>query len=161
MAMTTETSVMDPDRALCFALYSATHAVLGEYRSLLEPLGLTYQQYLVLEVLRGHGPSTVGELAGALCVDPATASGLIRRMEREDLVVKRRDGVDQRVVRVDRTARARELAPALDEIPACLAGAVGLPAADVQDLVERLHGLRTTLTGSAASAAGSTKGQHS
>jgi DNA-binding MarR family transcriptional regulator len=150
MAMATETSPMDPERALCFALYSATHAVLGEYRRLLDPLGLTYQQYLVLEVLRGRGPSTVGELADALRVDPATASGLIRRMQREDLVVKQRDDVDQRVVRVDRTARAQELAPALDEIPACLAGAVGLPAGDVDELVRRLHGLRASLTGSAA-----------
>lgn len=138
------------DKALCFALYSTTHAVLGVYRDLLLPLGLTYQQYLVLEVLRAEGPRTVGELASRLCIDAASASGLVRRLQATDLVTKERDMGDQRVIRVHRTSAAGRLERQLDEVPAHMAEASGLDQGEARELIGRLHTLRSALTESAS-----------
>ncbi len=79
------------DRQLCFALYSASSLVTRLYRPLLEPLGLTYPQYLVMLVLWEKAPRTVGELGEALCLDSATLTPLLKRLEAGGLVSRKRD----------------------------------------------------------------------
>ena len=137
------------DNALCFALYSSLQATMGIYRELLAPWGLTYQQYIVLVVLWERGAVTVGELAAALHLESSTVSGLIRRLERDGLVVKERDAADQRVVRVRCTERGAALRAEMAGIPACAAeamtGGTEEGAAQAGQLIDELHHLRSTL----------------
>ncbi|RJS91417.1 MarR family winged helix-turn-helix transcriptional regulator [Salinisphaera sp. Q1T1-3] len=91
------------DAQLCFALYTATHRLTRAYRPLLEPLGLTYVQYLVMLVLWEDTPRSVGELGDALFLDSGTLTPLLKRMERAGLVSRRRDTEDERRVLIELT----------------------------------------------------------
>ncbi|MBN9268669.1 MAG: MarR family transcriptional regulator, partial [Mesorhizobium sp.] len=86
------------DQQLCFALYSASGLMTKLYRPLLDPLGLTYPQYLAMLALWERAPSTVGELGEALGLDSATLTPLLKRMEAGGLVTRRRDPEDERRV---------------------------------------------------------------
>src|SRR3954453_15823978 len=79
-------SVPRLDQQLCFALYSASGLMTKLYRPLLDPLGLTYPQYLVMLALWERAPSTVGDLGEALGLDSATLTPLLKRMEAGGLV---------------------------------------------------------------------------
>jgi DNA-binding transcriptional ArsR family regulator len=93
------------DEQLCFALYAAQRAVTAAYRPLLDELGLTYPQYLVLLVLWERGETTVKELAAALRLDYGTVSPLLKRLEAAGLVRRERSARDERSVLVAVTGR--------------------------------------------------------
>jgi DNA-binding MarR family transcriptional regulator len=132
------TSALELKRQVCFSLYAATRAVTGFYRPLLEPLGLTYPQYLVLLVLWEHGESSVKELGDALMLDSGTLSPLLKRLEKIGYVNRRRAADDERSVLVALTPRGDELRAKAAAVPATLATASGLSTKD-------LAALRTTL----------------
>ena len=88
------------DNQLCFALYAATRAMTRTYRERLEPLGLTYPQYLVLVVLWEADGLTVSELGNRLLLDSGTLTPLIKRLESAGLVTKQRRSTDEREVEV-------------------------------------------------------------
>src|SRR6185312_10584970 len=104
---------MDPvpvlSEQVCFALYTAARAVTSQYRPLLDELGLTYPQYLVLLVLWERGETTVKELASALRLDYGTMSPLLKRLEVAGLVRRERAAHDERSVLVACTGRGEEL----------------------------------------------------
>ena len=91
------------DNQLCFALYAATRAITKTYRERLEPLGLTYPQYLVLLVLWEGDGQTVSEIGGKLMLDSGTLTPLIKRMEAMKLVTRTRSKIDEREVSVSLT----------------------------------------------------------
>ncbi|MBN0046077.1 MarR family transcriptional regulator [Streptomyces actuosus] len=126
------------DDQLCFALYAAQRAVTAAYRPLLEELGLTYPQYLVLLVLWERGEITVKELAGALRLDYGTVSPLLKRMESAGMVRRERATRDERSVLVACTGRAEELKERAARVPGALFTATGLSAQDVVRLREEL-----------------------
>ena len=126
------------DQQLCFALYAAQRAVTAAYRPLLDELGLTYPQYLVLLVLWERGETTVKELAGALRLDYGTMSPLLKRLESAGLVRRERAAHDERSVLVACTGRAEELRERASRVPASLLAATGLDAADVARMREEL-----------------------
>ena len=97
------------DQQLCFALYSASGLMTKLYRPLLEPLGLTYPQYLTMLALWEHAPRTVGELGDALGLDSATLTPLLKRLEANGLVTRRRDAADERRVLVEPTPQGKAL----------------------------------------------------
>lgn len=97
------------DEQLCFALYTATHRITRAYRPLLEPLGLTYVQYLVMLVLWESAPRSVGELGHSLYLDSGTLTPLLKRMEKAGLVTRQRDNNDERRVLIHLTERGSEL----------------------------------------------------
>ena len=97
------------DQHLCFALYSASGLMTRLYRPLLEPLGLTYPQYLTMLALWEHAPRTVGELGDALGLDSATLTPLLKRLEANGLVTRRRDAADERRVLVEPTPQGQAL----------------------------------------------------
>lgn len=97
------------DGQLCFALYTATHRMTRAYRPLLEALGLTYVQYLVMLVLWEREPRSVGELGEALFLDSGTLTPLLKRMEKNELVSRRRDVDDERRVLIELTAKGNQL----------------------------------------------------
>ncbi|GHH07970.1 MarR family winged helix-turn-helix transcriptional regulator [Streptomyces lanatus] len=126
------------DDQLCFALYAAQRAVTAAYRPLLDELGLTYPQYLVLLVLWERGETTVKELAGALKLDYGTVSPLLKRLESAGLVRRERSAHDERSVLVAATGRGAELRERAKCVPGSLLTATGLDAAEVARLREEL-----------------------
>ncbi|MEU2423933.1 MarR family transcriptional regulator [Streptomyces sp. NPDC007851] len=129
------------DDQLCFALYAAQRAVTAAYRPLLDELGLTYPQYLVLLVLWERGETTVKELAGALRLDYGTVSPLLKRLAAAGLVHRERSEQDERAVLVACTERAQELRERAARIPGALLTTTGLGGAEVARLREELREL--------------------
>lgn len=101
---------------LCFALYTATHRVIRAYRPVLEPLGLTYVQYLVMLVLWESVPRSVGELGAQLHLDSGTLTPLLKRMEKAGLVIRERDSEDERRVLISLTEHGQSLRASSREI---------------------------------------------
>lgn len=124
----------------CFALYSAAHAMMRSYRPLLEPLGLTYPQYLVMLVLWEEGEETVGGLAERMQLDSSTLTPLLKRLEALGLVARRRNPDNERQLVVSLTDSGRALQEKAKLIPAAILCASG------RDLPGLLH-LRDELTG--------------
>ncbi|MGW0766565.1 MarR family winged helix-turn-helix transcriptional regulator [Streptomyces sp. NPDC002676] len=126
------------DDQLCFALYAAQRAVTAAYRPLLDDLGLTYPQYLVLLVLWERGETTVKELASALRLDYGTMSPLLKRLEGAGLVRRERAASDERSVLVAVTGRGEELRERAECVPGALITATGLDAQEMTRLREEL-----------------------
>ncbi|MFJ3304811.1 MarR family winged helix-turn-helix transcriptional regulator [Streptomyces sp. NPDC086549] len=133
-----ETGSLRLDDQLCFALYAAQRAVTAAYRPLLDELGLTYPQYLVLLVLWERGETTVKELACALRLDYGTVSPLLKRLEAADLVRRERSAQDERSVLVACTERGEELRGRAARVPGALLTATGLGTEEVERLREEL-----------------------
>jgi len=126
------------DRQVCFALYSASRAATAVYRPVLEQLGLTYPQYLVMLVLWENEPRGVKDLGGELGLDSGTLSPLLKRLEALGFVERRRSGEDERRVAIHLTPAGRDLSGPARAIPQRLADAAGLS-------LDELEQLRTTL----------------
>lgn len=109
------------DNQLCFRLYTASRLVTQAYRPLLEPLGLTYPQYLVLMVLWEQDNRLVGDLCRRLMLDTNTLTPLLQRMEKEGLVVRTRGIADGRQTLVSLTKKGIHLEEQAKEIPTCMA----------------------------------------
>jgi DNA-binding MarR family transcriptional regulator len=137
---------------LCFALYSSSLAMTKLYKPLLEPLGLTYPQYLVLLVLWEQDGVAVGALGERLFLDSGTLTPLLKRLESAGLVRRERSVDDERRVLVHLTDEGRALRARARGIPRALAAATGCSAAEVTGLTGRLQRLRTRLVAVPASA---------
>lgn len=139
------------DEMVCFSLYAATRATTQAYRTMLEPWGLTYPQYLVLVTLWVEGDQTVSSLGEYLQLDSGTLSPLLRRMEQADLVHRERRSTDERVVTVTTGERGRSLRAELADIPGRIAAGTGLPDADAAaELIQTLQRLTETMHAAAA-----------
>nr|WP_202498110.1 MarR family transcriptional regulator [Streptomyces sp. SID5469] len=138
------------DDQLCFALYAAQRAVTAAYRPLLDELGLTYPQYLVLLVLWERGETTVKELAAALRLDYGTVSPLLKRLESAGLVSRERSARDERSVLVAVTGRGEELRERAAHVPQALLAATGLRGGEVAALREELWRLAERAESAAA-----------
>ncbi|POX65337.1 MarR family transcriptional regulator [Streptomyces sp. Ru62] len=126
------------DDQLCFALYAAQRAVTAAYRPLLDDLGLTYPQYLVLLVLWERGETSVKELAHALRLDYGTVSPLLKRLEGAGLVRRERAAEDERSVLVACTGRGEELRERAARVPGALLTTTGLGPQEIARLREEL-----------------------
>jgi DNA-binding MarR family transcriptional regulator len=114
------------DDQLCFALYAASRAVTHRYRPLLDPLGLTYPQYLVMLVLWEHGTVPIKEICDALHLDYGTLTPLIKRLEANGLLLRERSPEDERTVRVRLTEEGLALRERAAGVPTAIAAAMGL-----------------------------------
>jgi DNA-binding MarR family transcriptional regulator len=97
------------DSFLCFAIHSTAHAVQRANKPLLDKLGLTYPQYLVMVVLWAEDNQTVGRIGDRLFLESSTLTPLLKRLEATGLVQRQRDAVDERQVRVQLTEAGRAL----------------------------------------------------
>ena len=129
------------DKQLCFALYAATNAVTRAYRRPLAQLGLTYPQYLVMLVLWQHGGQTVKGLADALLLDSSTLTPLLQRLEAAGLIDRRRDKLDERIVRITLSAAGSALQQAVAVVQQSVACRTRLPESELADLRSSLHAL--------------------
>jgi DNA-binding MarR family transcriptional regulator len=133
------------DRQLCFALYSASLAMTKIYKPLLAPLGLTYPQYLVMLALWEQDGVTVGALGERLALDSGTLTPLLKRLEVQGLVGRRRDAGDERRVIVSLTPAGRTLKVAARRVPPQVAGATGCELDEVVRLTRQLTTMRDAL----------------
>ncbi|GAA5097643.1 MarR family transcriptional regulator [Microbacterium yannicii] len=116
------------DNQVCFALVTAARNVVGLYRPILEPLGLTHPQYLVMLALWERSPRSLRELASELALEPATLSPLVKRLEAQDLVTRSRREHDERVLDVGLTDAGRRLREQALEVPGKVMASAGTDA---------------------------------
>ena len=135
------------DNQLCFALYSASLAMTKLYKPLLETLGLTYPQYLVMLVLWEQDGLTVSALGERLFLDSGTLTPLLKRMEQSGLVSRQRSVEDERRVEVSLTPDGRKLKTRAASVPACVVEAAGCPIPELMTLTQDVQSLRKKLAG--------------
>jgi len=133
------------DRQLCFALYSSSLAMTKLYKPLLEPLGLSYPQYLTLLVLWEQDHRGVNELGERLFLDSGTLTPLLKRLEASGWVQRERAADDERRVIVSLTPAGKSLRRQAQGVPRALGSATRCRAAELADLTKRLQELRTQL----------------
>lgn len=138
---------------ICFAVYSAGHAFNRAYKPLLDALGLTYPQYLVMIVLWEEDGQTVGQIGERLVLDSSTLTPLLKRLESTGYVRRERDPADERQVRIRLTESGQELHRKAMKIPAAMVSACGRDGADLARLNAEIRALRDALTASADAAA--------
>jgi len=133
------------DRQLCFALYAASLAMTRLYKPLLEPLGLTYPQYLVMLVLWEGDGLAVSELGQRLQLDSGTLTPLLKRLQAAGLLQRLRDPADERRVRLQLTPAGRALKARARAVPQAVACAAGCELDEIAVLTSRLKDLRDQL----------------
>jgi DNA-binding MarR family transcriptional regulator len=126
------------DRQLCFALAVASRSVIGAYKPILEPMGLTHPQYLVMLVLWEGEPSSLSRLAALLRLEPATLSPLIKRLEAAGLVTRERSTDDERQLAVRLTESGRALRSSAERVPTQVVTALGIDIDELLELQARL-----------------------
>ncbi|GAA3703928.1 MarR family transcriptional regulator [Microlunatus aurantiacus] len=141
--MTAETTpqpdLLALESQVCFALAVASRRVIGLYRPVLEPLGLTHPQYLVMLALWQHEPLSVRRLGELVSLEPATLSPLLKRLEAVGYLHRTRDAEDERSLRVILTATGRALRERALEVPPAI-------MAKLEMDVDELRTLHTALT---------------
>ncbi|MER5261138.1 MarR family transcriptional regulator [Actinosynnema sp. NPDC002837] len=130
-------SVEDPldlERQVCFALSIASRNVVAVYRPLLEPMGLTHPQYLVMLALWGRAPLSVKELSRLLALEPATLSPLLKRLEAIGYVTRSRAAADERQLAVALTEEGAALRERALAIPPAVVERLGMSPDELRDL---------------------------
>ncbi len=133
------------DNQLCFALYSTSLAMTKFYKPLLEALGLTYPQYLVMMVLWEQDDVCVSALGERLFLDSGTLTPLLKRIEAAGLLVRTRARDDERRVQIALTPAGRQLKAQAGAVPGCLVSAVHCPVSELMALTRQLQALRGRL----------------
>ncbi len=136
------------ENQICFRLYAASRLITQAYRPLLEPLGLTYPQYLVMLVLWENDNQPVNDIAHRLLLETNTLTPLLQRMERQGLIVRSKGVVDGRQTLVSLSKLGRQLESKAKDIPFCLAASLkscDLSPDDLACIASKLDALIATL----------------
>lgn len=133
------------DMQICFALYGASHAFNRAYKPLLEPLGLTYPQYLVLMALWEKETATVKVLGEMLGLDSGTLSPLLKRLEQAGLITRKRGTVDERQVMIALTPDGAEMKTKAAEVMRAIGEATGCSLDELGKLRDQLNALKENL----------------
>jgi DNA-binding MarR family transcriptional regulator len=135
------------ERQVCFALAVTNRAVLAVYRPLLEPLGLTHPQYLVMLALwdnakaarmTGGKQLSVKDIAASLQLDSATLSPMLKRLEVQGLITRTRSAADERTTHIELTANGRNLRRQALKVPPAVVERLGVELAELEQLREML-----------------------
>ena len=113
----TQPNVLTLENQVCFALTVAARTTVALYKPILEPLGLTHPQYLVMLALWEQDPRTLRSLADALRLEPATLSPLLKRLEAVGYLRRERSTTDERALQVTLTEQGRQLRRIAESIP--------------------------------------------
>jgi MarR family transcriptional regulator, organic hydroperoxide resistance regulator len=135
---------MDPlalDRQVCFALAAASRSVIGIYRPVLAPLGLTHPQYLVMLALWERSPRTLADVADALYLESATLSPLLKRLEQAGYVTRARSKDDERALSVELTRSGEALRARALDVPGTIVERLGVPVAQLERVRDELTAL--------------------
>ncbi|SMQ68089.1 MarR family transcriptional regulator [Agreia sp. VKM Ac-1783] len=144
--MPQDVDVLALENQVCFALAVASRSVIGLYRPVLEPLGLTHPQYLVMLALWQQDPRSVKELGAALQLEPATLSPLLKRLEASGLIDRRRSAADERRLDVTLTEAGRALRAQAESIPQTMIEQLGMPIAELQSMQASLTAIIAAAT---------------
>jgi len=134
--------VMKLDDQLCYALYSASMAVQRAYKPLLDQMGITYPQFLVLNLLWHDGRQTVGGLAEKLALESSTLTPLLKRLEAAGLVTRTRNPRNEREVLIETTPKGEKLKSEAGCLAERLVEASGAPVSGIIDLNKRVKEFR-------------------
>ena len=135
------------DQQLCFSLYSASMAISRAYKPMLDALGLTYPQYLVLHALWEQDGRTVGAIAERLGLESSTVTPLVKRMEGIGLVTRARNPEDERQVQVGLTKRGREIRDECGCLGEELLARSGMTGEQLGKLNRKVQALRDAVAG--------------
>ncbi|MDQ0641904.1 MarR family winged helix-turn-helix transcriptional regulator [Microbacterium murale] len=136
--MTDADDLLKLENQLCFALVTAARNVVAIYRPILEPLGLTHPQYLVMLALWERSPRSLNDLAMDLALDPATASPLVKRLEKDGLIMRERSSEDERRLDISLTSVGQDLRRRALDVPRQVMAAVQM---DIQQVTALRDGL--------------------
>ncbi|NTE80680.1 MarR family transcriptional regulator [Agrobacterium tumefaciens] len=139
-------SLLRLDQQICFALYGAAHAFTRAYKPLLDPIGLTYPQYLVMMALWEKETSTVKALGEMLGLDSGTLSPLLKRLEHAGLITRKRGTVDERQVLVALTPKGANLKKEGVKIMAAIGSATGCGLEELVQIRDRVNALKDNLS---------------
>ena len=131
------------DRQVCFALAAASRSVIGLYRPVLQPLGLTHPQYIVRLALWERCPRTVRDIGDALYLDPATLSPLLKRLESSGLITRSRNASDERSLDVELTIYGKALRAEAERVPGKIVERLGMSVAELERIRDGLTELLT------------------
>lgn len=134
------------DNQLCFALYSASLTMTKLYKPLLDVLGLTYPQYLVMLVLWEADGQSVSAMGERLSLDSGTLTPLLKRMETAGLVTRQRSTQDERRVHVHLSAEGKQLEFRAVHVPGCVVAQSGLPLDELMALTRQIQKLRCAMS---------------
>ena len=143
--ITPSPAILRLDNQVCFALYSASLAMTKLYKPLLDRIGLTYPQYLVMLVLWEQDGVTVSELGERLFLDSGTLTQLLKRLKAQGQIARLRDVQDERRVRITLTAEGRALRDQAEAIPQCVLQSSQCSIAELTALTTELKQLRDRL----------------
>jgi DNA-binding MarR family transcriptional regulator len=135
----TEPNVLALENQVCFAITVAARATVALYRPLLEPLGLTHPQYLVMLALWEENPRTLRSLADALRLEPATLSPLVKRLEATGYLRREKSTTDERALQVTLTEAGVELRRIAETIPERVARTLEMSPASLVELRDTLN----------------------
>ncbi len=130
---------------LCFPVYAASRLIIREYQPHLDKLGLTYPQYLVLMVLWEDDSLTVNDIARRLILNTNTVTPLLKRMEQQGIIVRKRSDEDERKVIVQLTNKGRELQEDASRIPESLVSRLGNSNLDMDELLRLKESLNSII----------------
>ena len=138
-------SLLRLDQQICFALYGAAHAFTRAYKPLLDPIGLTYPQYLVLLFLWQSPEARVTDICAAMGLDTGTLSPLLKRLEKTGYIRRERSAEDERQVVIRLTPLGQSKKPIAEGILAEIGKAVGCSREEADSMRDSLKALRTSL----------------
>ncbi|WP_316861537.1 MarR family transcriptional regulator [uncultured Cohaesibacter sp.] len=133
------------DQQLCFSLYSASLAMTQLYKPLLEPLGLTYAQYLIMLILWEKDGISLKDIGERLGQKSGALTPVLKRLEQDALVERIRDTRDERALSIKLTTKGDAMRHEAASVGPCIARACGMPLPDLIDLKARLDLLRSNL----------------
>ena len=125
------------ENQLCFPLYACAKEVVRRYRGPLEPLGLTYTQYIVMMILWERGGMTEGELGKIIHLDSGTLAPLLKRLEKQGLIARSRPADNERKLYLALTDEGRKLKKAAEAVPCAMENCIPLE----KDELLQLRGL--------------------
>ena len=132
------------ENQLCFPLYVCAKEVVRRYTPLLEPLGLTYTQYIVMMVMWEHKSISIKDMGKLLFLDSGTLTPMLKKMEKAGWITRRRSEEDERMVIVSITESGEQLHEQAAEVPSKMAGCVTLDSDEAMQLYSLLHKLMKT-----------------
>ena len=127
------------ENQLCFPLYACAKEIVRRYTPLLDPLGLTYTQYIAMMVMWEHKSISVKDMGKLLFLDSGTLTPMLKKMEKAGWIQRKRSEIDERMVILTITARGEELHDKAAEIPTNMAGCVTLENEDALQLYSLLQ----------------------
>ncbi|MXP26030.1 MarR family transcriptional regulator [Altererythrobacter indicus] len=138
-------SMLQLEQQMCFPIYASANAIVKTYRPLLEPLGITYPQYLVMMVLWEETPISVGDIGRKLLLDSGTLTPLLKRLAAAGFVFRERDPSDERRVLIELTDKGHALKTEARDVPSSIIASAELSDHERDDLKEAVTTLRRIL----------------